>query len=384
MYPALNRWFALGGSPEKEYRQRHKPEELLCVTAAVPKPRPMYELAAALGNERTSAARKRLAALTPEARRQQLRKDWTTLLGEVAPKAAPKASSQGVQKLGDATVERIVLEVEPSIVVPALLLLPPRKEGSKLPIVVGFAQQGKAEFLRNRPEAIAELVRGGCAVCLPDLRGTGETRPGDGRGRQSSGDLDFRDRVDAWPTARSAPGCGTCARCWHTCAAGRNWTPPASACGAIPSPRPIRKTANLKVPLDAEKLPVQAEPLGGLLALLGGLFEPEVRAVYGQGGLAGYQSLLQSQFCYVPHDAVVPGALTVGDLADVAGALAPRPLRLEGLVDGLNRRVNADVLTKTYEPVRNAYRATKAADRLVVEATPGKPSVWLLAQLKKK
>ena len=38
--------------------------------------------------------------------------------------------------------------------------------------------------------------------------------------------------------------------------------------------------------------------------------EDPVKAVYAQGGLAGYQSVLQSPFLYVPHDALVPGALT--------------------------------------------------------------------------
>jgi len=33
-----------------------------------------------------------------------------------------------------------------------------------------------------------------------------------------------------------------------------------------------------------------------------------------RGGLSGYQSLLRSPFLYVPHDSLVPAALTAGDL----------------------------------------------------------------------
>ena len=55
--------------------------------------------------------------------------------------------------------------------------------------------------------------------------------------------------------------------------------------------------------------------------------------------ITGFESLLQSPFYYVPHDALIPGALTAGDLCDVAAALAPRPLRMEGLDDGLDRVV---------------------------------------------
>src|SRR5262249_30231461 len=114
--------------------------------------------------------------------------------------------------------------------------------------------------------------------------------------------------------------------------------------------------AELAVPLDADPFPHFAEPLGGLLALLGGLFEESVRAVYVRGGLASYGALLESPFLYVPHDAIVPGAVAVGDLGQVASALAPRPIRLEGLVDGRNRPVAAP-------------------------EAPGRPAAWLLNAL---
>jgi hypothetical protein len=147
---------------------------------------------------------------------------------------------------------------------------------------------------------------------------------------------------------------------------------------------PNAKDANLAVPLDADRYPQQAEPLGGLLALLGVLFEEDVRAVSVQGGLVGYLSLLQSPFCYVPHDALVPGVFAAGDLCDVAAAIAPRPLRLDGLVDGLNRMVPAAQAAKTFEPARAAYRSLKAASRLRLEQerkTHEPPARWLVRQL---
>jgi hypothetical protein len=140
---------------------------------------------------------------------------------------------------------------------------------------------------------------------------------------------------------------------------------------------------NLAVPLDAERLPDQAEPLGGLLALFGALYDDKIQAVNAQGSLAGYHSLLQSPFCYLPHDVVVPGALTAGDLCDVAAALTPRPLRLAGLVDGRNRLVPADNLAETYTPAHVAYRSAQAQGRFVLAAETGEKAAaeWLLAQL---
>jgi hypothetical protein len=141
---------------------------------------------------------------------------------------------------------------------------------------------------------------------------------------------------------------------------------------------------NVKVPLDAEQ-PNIAEPLGGLLALFGALYEDDVKAVVVRGGLTGYRSLLDSQFVHVPHDVIVPGALTAGDLCDVAAALAPRPLRLEGLVDGLNHAVKAEAVAKTYEPTRAAYREAKAGEKLQLadESSETAAARWLLENLKK-
>jgi hypothetical protein len=47
--------------------------------------------------------------------------------------------------------------------------------------------------------------------------------------------------------------------------------------------------------------------------------------------------------------------LTAGDLCDAVAALAPMPLRFEGLVDGLNRRLELKVVESTYAIARKAY-----------------------------
>jgi hypothetical protein len=325
-----------------------------------------------------------LAELEPEARRRQLRQDWTRLLGAVEPEANPKATEHGKQRLGEVTAERIALEVEPRIVVSLVLLSPPRKEGSKLPVVVGIAQEGKQAFLQDRAEILAELLHGGAAVCLPDLRGTGETRPGSDRGRQSAA-----TSISATELMLGQTLVGSRLRDLRSVLRYLRTRTDLDATRLAlwgDSFAPVNpKDRKLEVPLDADKLPAQAEPLGGLVALFGALFEDEVRALCVRGGLAGSDSVLQSSFCYVPHDAVIPGALTAGDLRDVAAALAPRPLRLEGLVDGLNRRVPNDVLARTYEPTRTAYRAAGAQDRLLIVGEGDKADStarWLLSLLK--
>lgn len=50
----------------------------------------------------------------------------------------------------------------------------------------------------------------------------------------------------------------------------------------------------------------QADALGGLLALLGALYEPHVRTIAARGGLAGYASIRDDSFAYIPADVTVP------------------------------------------------------------------------------
>jgi hypothetical protein len=140
---------------------------------------------------------------------------------------------------------------------------------------------------------------------------------------------------------------------------------------------------NVEVPLDAEKQPDLAEPLGGLLALLGALYEDNVRAVYVRRGLGSYRSLLDSRFVWVPHDAVLPGVLTVEDLPDLAQAIqhrpmsGPRAVRLEGLVDGLNRRMEAATLDRLYGGGKEGNVQTS-----VEESKPDESARWLADRLK--
>ena len=87
---------------------------------------------------------------------------------------------------------------------------------------------------------------------------------------------------------------------------------------------------------------------------------------------------------YIRPDVVVPGLLPAGDLPDVAAALAPRPLRLRGLVDALNRRRDDKTVRLLYRPALDAYRRAMVAERIATDQktssvaaclpdAPGKP-----------
>jgi len=123
----------------------------------------------------------------------------------------------------------------------------------------------------------------------------------------------------------------------------------------------------------------QGEPLGGLLAVLGALYDSNVRTIGVRGGLAGYSSILDDAFAYVSADITVPGFLEVGDLADVAATLAPKPILLEDSIDGKNRPIPGDQLRGELQPLFGAYRDTPA--NLSVRTGASEIVEWLVKHL---
>jgi len=361
IYPILAKW--LNMPVPEEYRQRLEPAELRCMTPQAEarfQPRKVHEVAAELAAQRISNARAALAALAPADRRQKLRNDWARLLGDVEPNDAPSVKRSEISQVGRIHVEKILLAVEPRIVVPMLLLTGAdgeRNEGPRRrPVVICFAQQGKGAFLVKRAHELAALLLRGVAVCLPDLRGTGETSAGEERTYAaeitdiSSQELklgqtllgsrlrDLRSVIRYLETRQDVDAARI--GLWGDSFA------------------PTNPDVFTDPPLRTAYPPYHAEPLGALLAVLGAIYEDNVKAVIARRGLTGYAAVLDAPAFYVPHDAIVPGALEAGDLCDLAAALAPLPLRLEGLVDGRNRAVGPEALSKAFASTRKAYAST--------------------------
>jgi dienelactone hydrolase len=338
IYPTLKQWFGLP-MPEREYTKRFDSSELQCWTEEARrtlKPKLVHELAREIADDWRA---KKFA-------RQPQYKEQLKLLGigELA-KLKCQAETVGTDEAGKGFRVRKQIyrhEGAPALAFPVVMLIP---DGAKkeTPVVIALAQDGKAGFLKRRAETIASLLKNGVAVCLPDLRATGETSP-DGRGRQSgstgySATLLMHGRTVAGTQLqelvmllRDLPqqGFGSMAL-WGDSFA-----------------EPNDPKATIAVPWEVSKMPRQSEPMGGYLALLGGVFGGDkVKAIYVRGGLVSYRSILDSPFCYVPHDAVIPGLLTAYpettrncDMDGLAEAQPKGRLRLEALVDGLNRRVD--------------------------------------------
>jgi len=211
------------------------------------------------------------------------------------------------------------------------------------------------------PDAYSEiesLLKGGVAVCLPDLRATGETSADARHDPQSAESIHANTVLTLGDTL-----VGLRLKDARTVVAylGSREELDAQRIGVwgdslVPT-NPAKLTLN-ELPhwQIGPQIEQQAEPLGGVIGLLAALYEPSIRAVALNGGLVSFASILDETYSYVPQDVVVPGILEAGDLADVEAALAPRPLRLTGLVDGLDRLLSEITLRQQLRPAEDAYQ----------------------------
>lgn len=386
IHPAFKKWFDIDVTSETEYSNRRENRELICLTDAARrelKPKSLMNAMAAAADERIARARKTLKGKGAAERNRELRQRWTHVLGRIEPAEKPKVIGKPIQSgIADATVERITLQVESGIVVPLLLLSPKHSKSEHPPIVIGLAQSGKAGFLGHRADDIAKLLGSGVAVCLPDLRGTGETKPGNSRGRTSTDTgrstvTELFDETVLGSRLRDLLSVIAYLKTRKDLDSGR-----LAIWGDSFAPVNTAKT-NFSVPHGVGGRAQESEPVGGLLALLGGLFVRDVKAVYVNGGLSEFRSVLTHHSVFVPHDAAVPGALTTGDIADLASGLTPRPLRLGNLVDGLNRTVSQRQLLSVYKPTADAYQTSRTKASLTLGGSDS-AGTWLSARLRKK
>jgi cephalosporin-C deacetylase-like acetyl esterase len=345
IYPALRDWF---GMPiPVEYSNRRPAEDLTCWTdEAVRKlrPRTFTEVLWSLADVRGEPVRRRFFAVPPGERRGWLREEWAKRLGDTDPPADPKLIEGRAEEVAGGKLTRYALEVEPGIVVPFLLITPTDAKG-KSPVVVMVAQAGKGAFLKDRGDAIAAFLKAGVAVCLVDVRGTGETRPGDGSAARTSS----RTSVSQTNLILGQPLLGSQVRDLRTVI---RWLQTrehldgkklAVWSDSFAPTNPIDREP--AAPLDAPDLPAIAEPGAAFLAVFAGLYEDGVKVVYTRGGLTGFDRILGSPYLYVPHDSVVPGGVWGVSLFWLANSLASQAVRAEAHVIAQNRaRVEAAAL----------------------------------------
>lgn len=374
----LNRWFQIP-IPETEYHNARPESELMCLTPAVAiehKPEPVSSLAMELALERLAASRSKRAGLTADERKKILREELKQKLGDIEPVKSPAVRSLWIRQYSNFAMEAFTIETEPGILLPVFLLKP--KIGAKhQSVVIALAEGGKENFLLSRSNEIASLISEGVAVCLPDVRGTGELSDQHSREPEAMSLAANELMLGGTLTGFRLKDTRTIFR-WL--AKRSDIDPNSIALWGDSFSEPNAPDFQFDQSPGQQAGPVaqrQAEPLGPFLAVLTALYEDNVTAVAGSGGLVSFVSVLEDRFCHIPQDIIVPGILEVTDLGEIVASIAPRPVLLAELVNGLNKKISLSTMEKEY--------GTKTSN-LILREDAGNPSlpVWLSKQCLKK
>jgi hypothetical protein len=104
------------------------------------------------------------------------------------------------------------------------------------------------------------------------------------------------------------------------------------------------------------------------VALHAAALEPRIKAVTLEESLISWSDVVTTPITSNQLTNVVPGALKVYDLPDLATALAPRPLTIRRAVDATGKAVTQEAMEQTYAAARRVYERAGAANSLVLQA----------------
>ncbi|MEQ1830915.1 MAG: hypothetical protein ABL921_33520, partial [Pirellula sp.] len=341
IHQAFRDWFQISVTPNEEFSQRIPADSLRCFTEHMTQAthnRLLQNLLPKIADQRMDAARNTRRTLSLTEQRNKLQADWNRILRSSAPLAAATERSIVSKFLPNVRFDRIRLTTEPGIQVPLILIRPKEsKAGQKTRVVLVSSHIGKRNLIQRNANEYSRLIQAGFAICLPDLRGTGESRVA-GRGRNSSATAmsanllmfndplmagQLRDLRSVYRWLRTQEDLdSTQIRIWGD---SRSAT--------------VAPTQDRVVPRDDDgSVPLAAEPAGCMLSLLLSLYEDSIVGMCLSGGLSDFRGVLEHPQIRIPHDAVIPGLFTTGDLSDLAAQAQTRhPLQLEATVNALNR-----------------------------------------------
>jgi hypothetical protein len=385
IYAALKKWFDIP-IPETESQERRPASELKCWTDAAVKelkPKPLNEVLAGIAKRQLDDIRLGETRVPANARTNLLldrlripfsyHNDRTDFAGDTL-------KAQARVTVG-CEITWASFDAGPGSTFRGLVLRPVQKADKQpLPGVVCVCQDGAYRFLREHATAVAALIQAGVGVIVPEVSGTGLQQPGGGRGRTS-----YATSLSATAQMLGKPLLGTrfddLITLWKASVQDVGVDPERVALWGESLAAPNSESKAVAVPYDLDP-PNLAEPLGSTLVSLLALGKVEIKAVVARGGLVSYRSVLDSPFVHVPHDALPIDVFRAGDLPDLWAHLAPKPLRLEGLVDGTNHRVTGKKLDAALRPVRDAY--SKGGLVVTEDYTPdAELAMWIVEQLKK-
>lgn len=340
IYPTFKRWFGMN-VPEEKIPERRLPAELQCLTDAV-KRTPAHTQILEAARTRIEAVRAELSRMPAPSRLAFLRERYSRAL-QLPPPQAYQLRDCGREDSASRTILKRVLTTEADIAVPLIVIVPKQKK--PVPVVAAIAQEGKKCFLQERAEAVEKLLAGGIAVCVPDLRGCGETDP--------DGDRSWFGKATEISSSELMLGRTQLGNRLHDLLAVQSFLATLPELNAAKlalwgdSSAAVNPPGFNDPPLRTQPAAAIGEPGAGLLVLLGGLFNPAVRVVFARRTLASWLSVLEMPFVHLPHDIIVPGIVDAGDIRDLTDALSHCKIAMSNLIDGRNMEIRSDNVEPT-------------------------------------
>jgi dienelactone hydrolase len=274
--------------------------------------------------------------------KESLLKEVRRLIGLSSAPAPARVKKLGQIKRTGYVIRKLLFDTEPGITVPALQFTPDEKSQER-PVVVYVHGNGKAHHAGSGG-AVERLVLAGHRVLALDLRGMGETAPGvpSAKGPNYFG-TDFKEAFLALHLNRPLLGQRV-----HDLLAVVEWLD--------------RESANGRVPIHAMGI-----GSGGPIVLHAAALDARIKQVTVEQSVLSWSAVARTPISLNQLTNVIPGALKVYDLPDLAALIAPRPLTIHAAIDPLQNGVAQAVLEEAYKTARAAYEQRGAAKNLLLQ-----------------
>jgi pimeloyl-ACP methyl ester carboxylesterase len=289
----------------------------------------------------TPQGRDAIVAVQAEVRSAVARRIGLTL---PAARPTPRAMPCGRLEHAEFIAEKLILDSEEGIRLPALLLRP-KNAKSTAPLLLHVSDLGKPAD-PAKPSLALELVRKGFTVFSLDVRGAGETDP--------------RDRTTLKPLEEYDPQQFQFESSAVSCAAF------GTTLLAMQALDVIRATDYLvaRSDLGRQRVVLLGEGLGGVWTSAAAAFDSRPAGVIAVGMVPSYKLIVGSQY-YASRDYFwVPGALKDFDLPDLIALAAPRPAVLVDPADAMLASLRPEACQATCAWPLAIYRGLGVPDSL--------------------
>jgi hypothetical protein len=264
---------------------------------------PTGQLATSLGGETVqsinAAVAERLASGRHALDPQRLRVLAADRLGiaSVRTSGVPQCSTAGEIARAGYRIEKIVLETEKGIRVPALVFVPASGR-QRYPATLYLNSEGKSADASEEGD-ITALVRLGNIVVAPDLRGWGESANRTGGGLHNG---TYQTAMRALLVGKTMLGM------------------------QVTDLLATYEYTTSRSDVDPARISVFGKGNGGVVGLFSAALEPRIRKAACEGSLLSYLAMARARYHHNLVQLVLPGVLQDFDLPDVAASIAPRVL----------------------------------------------------------